>query len=87
MTIQNGLGADEIVGRYGDWPLLASVTFMSGTRHSDTSVEYILDTATWIGPSRGDERRGGAGGRRADPLVGAAGRGRSTTCARCSGRS
>ena len=27
-------------------------TFMSGTRHSDTSVEYILDTATWIGPSR-----------------------------------
>jgi 2-dehydropantoate 2-reductase len=53
MTVQNGLGADEIVGRHGDWPLLASVTFMSGTRHSDTSVEYILDTATWIGPSRG----------------------------------
>jgi 2-dehydropantoate 2-reductase len=53
MTVQNGLGADEIVGRYGEWPLLASVTFMSGTRHSDTSVEYILDTATWIGPSRG----------------------------------
>ena len=26
---------------------------MSGTRHSDTHVEYILDTATWIGPSRG----------------------------------
>ncbi len=52
ITIQNGLGADEIIGRYGDWPLLAAVTFMSGTRHSDTSVEYILDTATWIGPSR-----------------------------------
>ena len=52
MTTQNGLGADEIIGRHGDWPLLASVTFMSGTRHSDTSVEYILDTATWIGPSR-----------------------------------
>jgi 2-dehydropantoate 2-reductase len=23
---------------------------MSGTRHEDTHVEYILDTATWIGP-------------------------------------
>jgi 2-dehydropantoate 2-reductase len=53
MTVQNGLGADDIVGRRGDWPLLTSVTFMSGTRHSDTHVEYILDTATWIGPSRG----------------------------------
>ena len=26
---------------------------MSGTRHSDTHVEYVLDTATWIGPARG----------------------------------
>ena len=26
---------------------------MSGTRHADTHVEYILDTATWIGPFRG----------------------------------
>ena len=26
---------------------------MSGTRHADTHVEYVLDTATWIGPSRG----------------------------------
>jgi 2-dehydropantoate 2-reductase len=25
---------------------------MSGTRHSDAHVEYILDTATWIGPYR-----------------------------------
>jgi len=23
---------------------------MSGTKHSDTHVEYILDTATWLGP-------------------------------------
>ncbi len=53
MTIQNGLGAEEIVARHGDWPLLSSVTFMSGTRHADTHVEYILDTATWIGPYRG----------------------------------
>jgi 2-dehydropantoate 2-reductase len=53
MTVQNGIGADEIVSRHGAWRLLAAVTFMSGTRHSDTHVEYVLDTATWIGPSRG----------------------------------
>jgi len=53
MTTQNGLGAEDVVGAHGDWPLLSSVTFMSGTRHGDTHVEYILDTATWIGPYRG----------------------------------
>ena len=52
MTVQNGLGAEEVVAAHGDWPLLSSVTFMSGTRHDDTHVEYILDTATWIGPYR-----------------------------------
>jgi 2-dehydropantoate 2-reductase len=52
MTTQNGLGSEEIVATHGEWPLLSSVTFMSGTRHSDTHVEYILDTATWIGPFR-----------------------------------
>jgi 2-dehydropantoate 2-reductase len=50
MTVQNGLGAEEIVRRHGDWPLISAVTFMSGTRHSDTHVEYILDTETWLGP-------------------------------------
>jgi 2-dehydropantoate 2-reductase len=53
MTIQNGLGAEEIVAAHGDWPLLSAVTFMSGTRHGDAHVEYVLDTATWIGPYRG----------------------------------
>jgi 2-dehydropantoate 2-reductase len=53
MTVQNGLGAEEVVRRYGDWPLLSAVTFMSGTKHSDTHVEYILDTETWIGPYAG----------------------------------
>jgi 2-dehydropantoate 2-reductase len=53
MTVQNGLGAEEVVGRHGAWPLVSSVTFMSGTRHADTHVEYILDTATWLGPYRG----------------------------------
>jgi 2-dehydropantoate 2-reductase len=53
MTVQNGIGADEVVARHGGWPLLASVTFMSGTRHEDTHVQYVLDTATWIDPARG----------------------------------
>jgi 2-dehydropantoate 2-reductase len=53
MTVQNGIGADEVIARYGDWRLLTGVTFMSGTRHEDTHVEYVLDTATWIGPARG----------------------------------
>ncbi len=50
MTTQNGLGAEEIVRRHGDWPLVSAVTFMSGTKHGDTHVEYILDTETWLGP-------------------------------------
>jgi 2-dehydropantoate 2-reductase len=50
MTVQNGLGAEEIVRRHGDWSLVSAVTFMSGTRHADTHVEYILDTETWLGP-------------------------------------
>ena len=53
MTIQNGLGAEEIVRRHGDWPLISAVTFMSGVRRSDTHVEYELDTATWLGPYAG----------------------------------
>ena len=50
MTVQNGLGAEEIVRAHGTWPLLSAVTFMSGTRRSDTEVEYVLDTETWLGP-------------------------------------
>ena len=50
MTVQNGLGAEEIVRRHGDWRLLSAVTFMSGTRRSDRHVEYVLDTETWLGP-------------------------------------
>jgi 2-dehydropantoate 2-reductase len=50
MTVQNGLGAEEIVRAHGEWPLVSGVTFMSGTKHSDTHVEYILDTPTWLGP-------------------------------------
>jgi 2-dehydropantoate 2-reductase len=50
MTTQNGLGAEEIVRHHGEWPLVSAVTFMSGTKHADTHVEYILDTETWLGP-------------------------------------
>jgi 2-dehydropantoate 2-reductase len=50
MTVQNGLGAEDVIARHGDWPLISAVTFMSGTKHSDTAVEYILDTETWLGP-------------------------------------
>jgi 2-dehydropantoate 2-reductase len=53
MTVQNGLGAEEIVRAHGEWPLVSGVTFMSGTKHSDSHVEYILDTPTWIGPYGG----------------------------------
>ncbi|MGI8886553.1 MAG: ketopantoate reductase family protein [Gaiellaceae bacterium] len=49
-TVLNGLGAEEIVREHGTWPIVSAVTFMSGTRHSDTHVEYILDTETWLGP-------------------------------------
>jgi 2-dehydropantoate 2-reductase len=50
MTIQNGLGAEELVARHGDWPLISAVTFMSGVRHADAHIEYELDTETWLGP-------------------------------------
>jgi len=50
MTVLNGIGAEEIVRARGPWPIVSAVTFMSGTRHTDTHVEYILDTDTWLGP-------------------------------------
>jgi len=50
VTVLNGIGAEEIVREHGSWPIVSGVTFMSGTRHSDTHVEYILDTETWLGP-------------------------------------
>ncbi|MGH3041363.1 MAG: ketopantoate reductase family protein [Gaiellaceae bacterium] len=53
MTVQNGLGAEEIVRGHGSWQIVSAVTFMSGDRHSDTHVEYELDTATWMGPYAG----------------------------------
>jgi 2-dehydropantoate 2-reductase len=53
MTMQNGLGAEEVVRAHGGWPLISAVTFMSGIRHSDSHIEYELDTQTWMGPYAG----------------------------------
>lgn len=50
MTVQNGLGCEELVSAHGNWPIISAVTFMSGIRHSDVHVEYELDTDTWMGP-------------------------------------
>jgi 2-dehydropantoate 2-reductase len=50
VTVLNGIGAEEVVRAHGAWPIVSGVTFMSGTRRSDTHVEYILDTETWLGP-------------------------------------
>jgi 2-dehydropantoate 2-reductase len=50
VTVLNGIGAEDVVRAHGAWPIVSGVTFMSGTKHSDTHVEYILDTETWFGP-------------------------------------
>jgi 2-dehydropantoate 2-reductase len=50
ISAQNGLGSEEIIASYTRGQIIRGTTFMSGTRHSDTHVQYELDTATWIGP-------------------------------------
>ena len=50
MTVQNGLGCEDVVAQHGSWPMISSITFMSGVRHSDVHIEYELDTETWLGP-------------------------------------
>lgn len=50
LSAQNGLGCEEIVAGLTKGFVLRGTTFMSGTRHSDTHVQYELDTPTWIGP-------------------------------------
>ncbi|MBS1888697.1 MAG: ketopantoate reductase family protein [Actinobacteria bacterium] len=53
MTVQNGLGSEEVVRRHGGWRIISGVTFISGIRHSDAVIEYELDTETWMGPYAG----------------------------------
>ncbi len=50
LSAQNGLGCEEVIARQTKGYVLRGTTFMSGTRHSDTHVQYELDTPTWIGP-------------------------------------
>ena len=50
ISAQNGLGSEEIIAEYTKGLVIRGTTFMSGTRHSDTHVQYELDTATWLGP-------------------------------------
>jgi 2-dehydropantoate 2-reductase len=50
LSAQNGLGCEEIIAAHARGYILRGTTFMSGTRHSDTHVQYELDTATWLGP-------------------------------------
>ncbi|HEY7099820.1 MAG TPA: 2-dehydropantoate 2-reductase [Terriglobales bacterium] len=50
ISAQNGLGSEEIIARHTRGQIIRGTTFMSGTRHSDTHVQYELDTATWLGP-------------------------------------
>jgi 2-dehydropantoate 2-reductase len=50
LSAQNGLGSEEIIAEHTRGYVIRATTFMSGTRHSDTHVQYELDTATWMGP-------------------------------------
>jgi 2-dehydropantoate 2-reductase len=50
LSSQNGLGSEEIIAELTKTFVIRGTTFMSGTRHSDTHVQYELDTATWMGP-------------------------------------
>jgi len=50
ISAQNGLGSEEIIAGYTQGQVIRGTTFMSGTKHGDTHVQYELDTATWLGP-------------------------------------
>ena len=50
LSAQNGLGSEEIIAALTRGYVIRGTTFMSGTRHSDTHVQYELDTPTWMGP-------------------------------------
>ena len=50
ISAQNGLGSEEIIAAHTRGQVIRGTTFMSGTKHSDSDVQYELDTATWLGP-------------------------------------
>ena len=50
LSARNGVGSEEIIASLTRGYVIRATTFMSGTRHSDTHVQYELDTPTWMGP-------------------------------------
>jgi len=50
LSAQNGVGSEEIIASLTRGYVIRGTTFMSGTRHDDTHVQYELATATWMGP-------------------------------------
>ena len=50
LSAQNGFGSEEFIAQHTRGQIIRGATFVSGTRHSDTLVQYELDTATWMGP-------------------------------------
>lgn len=50
LSAQNGVGSEEIIATLTRGYVIRGTTFMSGTRHSDSHVQYELDTPTWMGP-------------------------------------
>src|SRR6516164_6262580 len=46
ISAQNGMGSEEIIAAHTRGQVIRGTTFMSGTRHSDTHVQYELNTAT-----------------------------------------
>ena len=50
ISAQNGMGSEEVLAEHTGGNVIRGTTFMSGTRHSDTHVQYELNTATWLGP-------------------------------------
>ena len=75
MTTLNGLGAEEVVRAHGDWPIVSAVTFMSGTKHSDTRGRVRPRHGDVARPVRGHAVRAGRGDRRPRPALRAQGRG------------
>lgn len=50
LSAQNGLGSEEVIAKHTRAFVIRGTTFMSGTRHSDTHVQFELDAPTWMGP-------------------------------------
>lgn len=53
VTLQNGLGAEDVIRRHGDWRIASGTTLMGAIRRSETHVEYELDAPTWLAPYPG----------------------------------